>query len=191
MSMAIEEGLSQTNLEVLSNFLIKFREDKQNDNLQNYAIRYGGARNSGISNINFYFSSSYVENGNYYQLQNVWECTFPLNQVENNGYEAITWENFDYQTKINSCTNGGTFDFLKDLTQATGSSRHIASNLYQDNYLDYLKYQTLEVAPSPSPEPEEPTGEAKDYTNWFILLSAILMLIIMYRFIGSLFSRGD
>lgn len=187
--MDIEEGLSQTNLEVLSNFLIKIREEKQSDNLENYAISYGGAINSGISNINVYFSSSYVENGSMYRLQNIWQCRFKLNQMGDNGYEPITWENFDYQSKINNCTNGGNYDFLKDISQATGSSRHIASNLYKNNYLDYLKYQTLEVAPSP--EPEEPSPETTDYTNWFILISAILMLIVMYRFIGSLFSRGD
>lgn len=191
MAMAIEEKLSETNLEVLSNFLIKFREAKESENLQNYAIRYGGATNTGISNVNFYFSNSYIENGNYYKLQNTWLCTFKLNYTENGEYKAITWNDFDYETKISSCTSGGDLDILKDLSQATGSGKHIASNLYTDNYLDYLKYQTLEVAPSPSPDPEEPSTETTDYTNWFILLSAILMLIIMYRFIGSLFSRGD
>lgn len=188
MPMPIEEDLSQTNLEVLSNFLIKFREAKEQENLSNYVIRYSNAINGNTGLINFYFSNSYIESNDYYELQNIWLCRFSLNETQN---VAITWENFDYQTKISSCEYGGTYSLIKDRSQATTSGKRAASNLYQDNYLDYLNYNTLEVQPSPSPEPEEPSEDTTGNTTFLILISAILMLIVMYRFISSLFSRGD
>lgn len=193
MSMPIEEELSQTNLEVLSNFLIKFREAKQEENLSNYVIRYNGARNGNTGNISFYFSNTYTESNEYYELENIWSCSFPLNETKDNQTNAITWANFDYQAKINECTQGGGYALIKDRSQATTGGKRTASNFYQDNYLDYLHYNTLEVQPSPSqsPEPEEPSGDTTGNTTFLILISAILMLIVMYRFIGSLFSRGD
>lgn len=189
MPMPIEENLSQTNLEVLSNFLIKFREAKQEENLSNYVIKYSNAINGNTGLINFYLSSTYIENSTHYELQNIWLCKFSLNGTQN---VAITWNDFDYQTKIASCEQGGTFSLIKDRSQATTSGKRTASNLYQDNYLDYLHYNTLEVQPSPSPseEPEEPSEEGTiESTTLLILISAILMLIVMYKYIKGLFDK--
>ena len=189
MPMPIEEDLSQTNLEVLSNFLIKFREAKQEENLSNYVIRYSNAINGNTGLINFYASSSYIESNDYYELQNKWLCRFSLNETQD---VAITWENFDYQTKISSCEYGGTFSLIKDRSQATTSGKRSVSNLYQDNYLDYLHYNTLEVQPSPSlsPDPEEPNEEGTiESTTLLILIAGILMLIVMYKYIKGLFDK--
>lgn len=184
--MHIEQQFGNDTLTILANFNVKFKEAHIDYNNSSYAInyRYPQTTTYVFSNNVTQTSENNVFNAPYY------ECTIAL-RSENNEY--YTNENFDYTGALNNCVlnTNGTYEIPLTYNGGSSRTRSIASNLYQDNYLDIQKWASVEVQPSPSPEPEEPSTETKDYTNWFILLSAILMLIVMYRFIGSLFTRGE
>ena len=124
----------------------------------------------------------------------------PNNQCVVTNYEQVsnyTNENFDYTTTLNNCTlnqtTGGNYTIPLTHNGNTASTRYIASNLYQDNYLNIDKYKTIEVEPSPSPSPgpETPTTNGFDSINpyYWILPSFLLMLLIMYKFINGIFSK--
>lgn len=185
MSMPIEETLPESVLNILSNYYLNNREQYGT----HYSIQYRYYRTTGI----------FIEFFNDYEEQaqeNLESLISPINGtrckliVRNDSTgEYYTAENFDYSTI--TC-NDAAVSFYKTYQTTDNNSSNTASDFYNNNYLDYLHYNTLEIQPSPSPEPEEPNEDGTiESTTLLLLISAILMLIVMYRFIGSLFSRGD
>lgn len=187
--MHIEQTLGEEQLKILSNFYVKIGELHTNYKNSNYLINYRYK-----TKVLYIFSNNVTQDSTN-NIFNVpyYECTIALKDDSNNYY---TNENFDYTNTLNSCTlqqaTGGNYTI--PLTyNGNSTSRSIASNLYQDNYLDIDKYKTIEVepSPSPSPEPETPTENGFDSINpyYWILPSFLLMLLIMYKFINGIFSK--
>lgn len=189
MPMPIEEHLNINNLNVLSDFYYKFIQAHPNTTFSDYLVYYRkNVRTSMPYKQHFIFCEGLdTQNLNafgYYTCTGTqYKCEFYFQYVENDQLYDYTSQNFDFTTNLNNCT------------QTTGESiyptyqTYYASNIWQDNYLPYETYKTIEIEPSPSPEPEEPSGDTTGDTTILILISAILMLLVMYKYIKGLFDK--
>lgn len=184
MSMPIEETLSTNNLNVISDLIVKMQEN--NPTYTNYYVNYRRPLDTKII-----LSASVNQTNDYNQFMNpYYYCSIQLLDSSNQEYTSQT---FDFTAAMNSCSQETTGSMDIPLTYNSSSSIYskIASNKYNDNYLDIQRYSTI-IQPSPSPEPEEPTGGGFDSINpyFWILPSFILMLIFMYKFLDKIFATG-
>ena len=185
MSMPIEETLSVNNLNVLSDFIVKMQEN--NPNMTNYYVNYRRLQDTKViisTNVN----QTSVENQ---FLSPYFYCGIELIDNQNQDY---TSENFNFAKEMSDCTLESSGAATIPLTYNSESSLYnkIASNMYSDNYLDIEQYNTI-IQPSPSPDPENPTGNGFNSINpyFWILPSFLLMLIFMYKFLDKIFARGE
>lgn len=183
MSMPIEETLSTNNLNVISDLILKLQEN--NPNATNYYVNYRRTLDTKIV-----LSTNVNQTSDYNQFTSPYiYCGIQL--IDNNNQD-YTSQNFNFTTAINNCTieTNGSMDIPLTYDNNSSIYKYIASNKYNDNYLDIQKYNTLQ--PSPSPKPEEPTGNGFDSINpyFWILPSFILMLIFMYKFLDKIFATG-
>lgn len=186
--MHIEQTLGEEQLKILSNFYIKMGELHSDYKNASYSINYRYQ-----TKVLYIFSNNITQNETENIFNNpFYECTIELKDENNNYY---TNENFDYTKTLNNCTlqKTGNYTIPLKYNGNSSSTRSIASNLYQENYLDIDKYKTIEgePSPSPSPEPGTPTGNGFDNINpyYWILPSFLLMLLIMYKFINGIFNK--
>ena len=185
--MHIENELSNDSLTILANFNIRFKELHTDYNNSNYAINYRYK-----DSVRYIFSNNVTQGTDNEFNSPYYECIFGIRDTNNYYY---TNDNFDYTSALNSCTlnQSGNYSIPLIYNGNTSSTRSIASNLYQDNYLNIQQYATIvQPSPSPSPEPEEPTGGFESINPYFwILPSFLLMLMFMYRFLDKIFARGE
>lgn len=184
--MHIEETLPESTLNILSNYYLNNKEQYGT----HYSIQYRYYKTTGIF-IEFFNEYTEQEQQNNPTIINPSQATRCKLIVRNSDSgEYYNAENFDYTTV--TCNNSSV-SFYKTYETIDNNSSNTASDFYSNNYLDYNRYTTIvQPSPSPSADPEEPNEEGTiESTTLLILISAILMLLVMYKFIGSLFSRGD